>query len=275
MEPINSDLFPPIPPETASAARIFFTPRNFYLAVGDRTNQLFTGIHLDNPFGVPQEAERNLAMLFLITIFQFIEAIPDWQAQEALRRRVDWKYALHLRLDYAGMELSSLCEFRRWFLFEQNHRTILSLLFSRLSGFLVEAKKQLNSLETSEIAQDVCFLNRVAIAVHAMRSVLEMLAAQNPDWLQTIALPHWYALYSVEPTKTVFAEGRSELGVLFKTIGTDGVYLLNQLTASGQHAVTSLPEVSQLKLVWQAQYNAPDQYSASKENICTGCPFMP
>jgi transposase len=51
-------------------------------------------------------------VLAFVTIFQFLEKLPDRQAVEILRLRSDWKYTLHLPLVYHGFDYSVLIEFR-------------------------------------------------------------------------------------------------------------------------------------------------------------------
>ena len=55
---------------------------------------------------------RSPALLALVTLFQFVEDLPDRAAVEALVVRLDWKYALHLPLDAVGFHYSELCLFR-------------------------------------------------------------------------------------------------------------------------------------------------------------------
>jgi len=43
---------------------------------------------------------------------QYVEGLSDRQAAEAVRARIDWKYALSLALDDPGFDASVLCEFR-------------------------------------------------------------------------------------------------------------------------------------------------------------------
>src|SRR5689334_20765153 len=50
--------------------------------------------------------------LALVTVFQFQEGLSDRQAAEAVRGRIDWKYALSLELTDAGFDASVLSEFR-------------------------------------------------------------------------------------------------------------------------------------------------------------------
>ena len=50
--------------------------------------------------------------LALITILQFAEKLPDRQAADAVRARLEWKYALGLELEDQGVDFSVLSEFR-------------------------------------------------------------------------------------------------------------------------------------------------------------------
>src|ERR687898_309609 len=59
--------------------------------------------------GRPAEAPAQLA---LITIMQFAEGLSDVQAADAVRARIDWKYALALDLTDPGFDSSILSEFR-------------------------------------------------------------------------------------------------------------------------------------------------------------------
>ncbi|CAM5609926.1 Transposase OS=Streptomyces antimycoticus OX=68175 GN=SSPO_077870 PE=4 SV=1 [Streptomyces antimycoticus] len=44
-------------------------------------------------------------------MLQFAENLSDRQAADAVRTRIDWKYALGMELDDAGFDYSVLCEF--------------------------------------------------------------------------------------------------------------------------------------------------------------------
>ncbi len=59
--------------------------------------------------GQPAQAPAQLA---LITIMQFTEGLADTQAADAVRGRIDWKYALALELTAAGFDASVISEFR-------------------------------------------------------------------------------------------------------------------------------------------------------------------
>jgi transposase len=66
--------------------------------------------HLFPHNGRPVEAPWRLA---LITILPFMEDLPDRQAADAVRGRIDWKYLLGLDLTDPGFDATVLCEFRK------------------------------------------------------------------------------------------------------------------------------------------------------------------
>src|SRR3954470_23441068 len=59
--------------------------------------------------GQPAHSPWRLA---LVTVLQFTEGLSDRQAADAVRGRIDWKYALGLELTDPGFDFSVLCEFR-------------------------------------------------------------------------------------------------------------------------------------------------------------------
>ena len=100
-----------IPPETARVARAAF-PRGTVIT---RLRDEFAELYCDEDFVAlyPRRGQPALApwRLALVTVFQFLEHLSDRQAADAVRSRIDWKYALGLDLDDAGFHFSVLTEF--------------------------------------------------------------------------------------------------------------------------------------------------------------------
>jgi transposase len=97
-----------IPEETVRVARAAFPHGNIYLAMRDQLGTLYTNEQFASLFpkrGRPAEAPWQLA---LVCIFQFVEGLSDRQAAEAVRSRIDWKYALSLDLADPGFDFSVL-----------------------------------------------------------------------------------------------------------------------------------------------------------------------
>src|SRR2546423_7021199 len=99
---------PAIPEETVRVARAAFPRGTMYLTMRDQLGTLYEDQHfaaLFPPRGRPAEAPWQLA---LVCVFQFIEGLSDRQAAEAVRSRIDWKYALSLDLADSGFDFSVL-----------------------------------------------------------------------------------------------------------------------------------------------------------------------
>ena len=130
--PLDPTVFPPIPMNTTKATQAIFGRSNFYLAIGDQVNHLFSGLVLEDLAAQLQNPPRTLAMLYLITIFQYVETLPDHFVPDALRERVDWKYALHLPLNALQPGSLPLCEFRKMCLKERSDAQNFQMLMKAI-----------------------------------------------------------------------------------------------------------------------------------------------
>ena len=101
-----------MPIEMEQLGVILMGADNPYRLVGD---QLYEKYH-EADFADLYPAEGQPALtpvdLAFVTIFQYLEELSDRQAAEAMRVRLDWKYALHQPVDYAGFNFSVLSEYR-------------------------------------------------------------------------------------------------------------------------------------------------------------------
>ena len=85
---------PPVPEETARVTRSSFPKGNIYLMLRDELGVLFADEDFAQLFptrGQPAHAPWRLAV---VTIMQFVEGLSDLQAADAVRSRIDSKYAL-------------------------------------------------------------------------------------------------------------------------------------------------------------------------------------
>jgi transposase len=103
---------PSIPPETVLVAKAAFPKGIVYMQMRDELGSiyddaLFASVYAE--VGQPAIAPWRLA---LVSVMQFSENLSDRQAAEAVRARIDWKYALSLPLNESGFHSSVLSEFR-------------------------------------------------------------------------------------------------------------------------------------------------------------------
>ncbi|MGI5290593.1 transposase [Nonomuraea polychroma] len=73
---------------------------------------LFADEDFAQAFSTRGQPALSPARLALVSILQFTENLSDRKAAEAVRARIDWKYALGLELTDPGFDHSVLCEFR-------------------------------------------------------------------------------------------------------------------------------------------------------------------
>ena len=102
-----------VPEETARVAKAAFPKGNPYIKMRDILGTLFEDeqfTELFPPQGQPAQAPWRLA---LTSVFQFAEGLSDRQAADAVRSRIDWKYAPGLDLTDAGFHFSILSQFRQ------------------------------------------------------------------------------------------------------------------------------------------------------------------
>lgn len=103
----------PIPEETVRLARLAFPKGNRYMRLRDELGPIYEDEDFAELFpqrGQPAYPPWRLA---LVTIMQYMENLSDRQAAEAVRARIDWKYALGLPIGDDGFDFSILSTFRQ------------------------------------------------------------------------------------------------------------------------------------------------------------------
>ena len=246
--------YPHVPPHTAHAARSAYGPDDPYLLVGDRLGCWLEQIDL-RPLGHTflSEPRWDDLLLALVTVFQDVEHMPDRPAADAVRTRLDWKYALHLPLDHPGIQYVVLGAFRRRLLGLEPEQLAFQSLLDWLAavGFL---GGECSAREACCVLRDVDVLTWVHEAGRAMGEALEAVTALHPDWLRQIVLPHWYERYgyvSWNDERASPGEGTCWLDA----IQGDVTYLLDVANRAGAPELWALGEIRALRAL---QHNLPE-----------------
>jgi transposase len=82
-----------LPEETARVARAAFPKGNAYLRLSDALGPIYANPQFAGLFPKVGQPGIAPAQLALVAIFQYAEGLSDAQAAEAVRGRLDWKYA--------------------------------------------------------------------------------------------------------------------------------------------------------------------------------------
>jgi len=116
--------------------------------------------------------------LVLVTVMQFAEGLSDRQAADAVRSRMDWKYALGLELEDPGFDFSVLSEFRSRLLEGGGEHLLLEKLLAecRNRGLLKARGKQ--RADSTHVLAAFKATGRLECIGQTMRAALNVLAGR-------------------------------------------------------------------------------------------------
>jgi transposase len=123
-----------IPAETVRVARAAFPHSTRFMLMRDVLGTIYDHPAFEALYpqrGKPAEVPWRLA---LITVMQFAADLSDRAAAEAVRSRIDWKYALSLELTDPGLHYSVLAKFRTRLVAGLAEPALIRPMCSRPSG---------------------------------------------------------------------------------------------------------------------------------------------
>lgn len=221
----------PVPDETARVARAVFPKGNTYLRMRDELGAVFEDEQFERLFprrGKPAFSPWRLA---LVTIMQYAEGLSDRQAADAVRARIDWKYALSLGLADAGFDASVLCEFRARLLKHGAERLLFDALLERFVGMgLVKARGRQRTDSTRVLAA-ARTLSRLEPVGETMRKSLDVPAVAVPGWLSGRVDPEWARRYGRRFDDLRLPRGKEARRAEAERVGADGFAFLRALSS--------------------------------------------
>jgi transposase len=102
---------------------------------------------------------------------------------EAVRIRIDWKYALHLELSHPGFDFSVLCEFRARLLAGHAEQLLFETMLDQFKTHGLLKARGHQRTDSTHILAAIGTLNRLECVGETMRHALESLAVVAPAWL--------------------------------------------------------------------------------------------
>lgn len=251
---------PAIPEETARVVGACFPQGTLIVQLRDALGALSSDEDFTDLFptrGQPAEAPWRLA---LVTALQFLEGLPDRQAADAVRSRLDWKYALSLELTDPGFDHTVLSEFRTRLVQGEAAERLLDVLLKecRRRGWLNARGRQ--RTDATHVVAAVRALHRLECVGETLRHTLNILAEVAPDWLRAVvaqAHPDWVERYSRRIEAYRLPSGTAARQTYAEVVGADGWELLQALEASTTPTwLRELPAVQSLQRVWAQQYQS-------------------
>jgi transposase len=251
---------PPVPEDTARVAHAAFRKGKGspWITLRDELGALYQDADFAALFAIegrPAEAPWRLA---LVTCFQFAEGLSDLQAADAVRSRIDWKYALSLPLDSTGFDDSVLSEFRTRLLEGQAE----TLLFDKVIELCRERKwlkaRGRQRTDSTHVLASVRSLNHLENVARTFQNALDAVATVAPDWMRSrleSEWSHWPERYERRLDEYRLPKEESARTRLAVQIGLDGHLLLDALEASPTLAcLLQAPAITTLRRVWLQQY---------------------
>src|SRR5215469_4518180 len=244
-----------IPEATHRVAHAAFPKGTLCLRIADELGDLDRDDQFTELFPTRGPPAASPARLAWISVFQYIEGLSDRQAADAVRGRLDWKYALALELDDPGFNHTVLSEFRSRLVNGQAERQILDTLLDQLRelGLIHERGRQ--RTDSTHVLAAVRVLNRLERVGETLRAALNDLAVMAPEWLQDLAPPEWYARYGRRVENYHLPKTDAARADLARVIVADGERLLAAVdAATDQPVLAQVPTVLTLRRVWAEQY---------------------
>src|SRR5260370_13737891 len=185
------------------------------------------GIYRDEHFvalfpsrGQPAAAPWRLA---IVLVLQYVDGLTDRQAADAVRGRIDWKYALGLELTDPGIDASVLAEFRARVIAGGAEALLLDALLElcKQRGWLKAGGKQ--RTDATHVLARARSLSNLECVGETLRAVLNELARTDADWLATRISRDWLERYAHRVENYRLPKAESQRKELAEQIGRDGL----------------------------------------------------
>jgi transposase len=180
----------------------------------------------------PRDGRPGLspAQLATVCVLQFLLGLSDRQAAEAVRCRIDFKYALSMELDDPGFHHSVLADFRERIAQDDRADRLLDLALARLKEAGLVRERTTQRTDSTHVLAAVRDLTRLELVTEAVRAALEEVASTAGHLLVGLVDEGWGRSYG-RPVRLGKNPTRPKTRI--NTTGDDAVRLLEHLREHG------------------------------------------
>ncbi len=248
-----------VPEETARVAQAAFPKgNNLAMRMRNHLGTIFDDQQFADLFSATGQPAVSPHRLALTTILQFTEGLSDQQAADAVRTRIDWKYALSLELTDPGFDSSVLCEFRSRLIAGSAEARLFETMLSLFRDLGLLKRRGRQRTDSTHVLAAVQRLCRLELLGETLRAALNSLAVVAPAWLQALAPPEWYERYSERCENYRLPDSDSTRQALAMTIAADGFRLVQAVYQPEAPAcLRTVPAVGVVRQVWIQQLYGP------------------
>lgn len=274
-----------IPAQTAKIANASFPRGNMYMKMYEELGVLYADREFAALFPTTYgKSAMSPGKLALITVMQFAEGLTDRQAADAVRSRIDWKYALGLEITDSGFDCSVLSEFRSRLCEHGFSNKLLDLMLVKFQEKKLIKQRGKQRTDSTQVIAAIRQLNRLELVGETIRAALNSIAEVAPAWLKAIISDEWFERYSDRFDNYRLPKDKKDRSELALKIGFDGHYLLHHIwfSSENQGNLCELDSVETLRKVWLQQYTFdysgliwrdPDKTGLPPNSICIESPY--
>lgn len=239
-----------IPEETRRIVESWLNEKSLFAFLGQHVDEIIKDADFAELYASSGRPGVNSVVLTLVTVFQFLEDLPDRAAAEQVRSRMDWKYVLRQELTWAGFNYSDLCNFRKRLVENEQEGLLFEkvLVYLKSKGFIKKKGKQ--RTDATHVLGQIRSMSRLELVLETMRVALSAVVSADAKWF----LENLPASYSerYQEKRYDYRMKREEIDQLMKQAGQDGRCLLEQLEQMPQ--LVDLEQVQLLKRVLAEQF---------------------
>jgi transposase len=244
-----------IPEETQRVAHAAFPKGTLCLRIAEELGPLYRDDQFAALFPDRGQPAASPARLALASVLQYVEGLSDRQAADAVRGRIDWKYALGLELTDPGFDHTVLSEFRSRLVHGQAELQLLDALLERCRELGLIRERGRQRTDSTHVLAAVRVLNRLERVGETLRAALNELAVIAPEWLQALAPAEWYQRHGKRVENYRLPKTDTAREDLARVIAADGERLLAAVdAATDQPVLVQVPAVVTSRRVWAEQY---------------------
>jgi len=247
------DPFPAeVPEETAQLVEPLLADDSVYRLVAGCVDEFLSDEQFIKLYANEGRPGINPVILSLVTVFQYLEKLPDRAAAEMAVMRMDWKYALRQPLDWRGFHYSDLCNFRKRLL---EHRQE-SMVFEHLLEYLRERglvrAGGMQRTDATHILGAVKRLTDVEVVREGVRLAIGELMSTAAGWAVQYLPASFFKSY--QHAMPNYRMSKQELEAFIQETGEEARWLLDLIAVCGDVKLQQLPTILQLAQIWDDQY---------------------